>query len=316
MRNNLSVQYLAKYILYSTILLAGLISCRHEPLTINGENPIVPSTNDTTSSLDGVWLYNSKCVNCHDPISTSSKLGVTANEIQYGINNISDMHFLSVLTSGQIIAIANALKTDTTIIILDGTALYINKCAGCHGPLESSSKLGASVADIQNGISSVNDMKYLTSLTSKQIQSISTVLQTTTPVPLTDGTVLYNNNCANCHGPLVTSSKLGATVSRIQNAITSVSEMKTITNLTSTQIQNISEVLSATPMPTDGESLYAINCARCHNNLSNSEVGGSSVSKIQEAIREKRQMNYLSFLTATQLQAISGVLANIKGEDD
>jgi mono/diheme cytochrome c family protein len=316
MRNYLSVQVITKYFLLSTMFLIGLVSCRHEPLTLNGEIPINPSTNDTTSSLDGVWLYNSKCVNCHGPLTTSSKLGATSTQIQNGINHIGDMSFLSSLTSEQIIAIAVALKTDTTVITLDGTILYNNKCAGCHGPLESSSKLGASVADIQNGISSVNDMKYLTSLTSEQIQSISTVLQTTTPVPVSDGTILYNTNCANCHGPLATSSKLGATVSRIQNAITSVSEMKTLTNLTTIQIQNISEVLSATPMPTDGESLYAINCTRCHNNLTNSEVGGSSVSKIQEAIREKRQMNYLSFLTAAQLQAISGVLANIKGEDD
>jgi len=200
----------------------------------------------------------------------------------------------------------------------DGVSLYANNCAGCHGSLANSAKLGATVSQIQSGISNVAGMNSLSTLTSAQLQAIADVLKTTSPIPPTptDGATLYANDCAGCHGPLATSAKLGATVSRIQNGIGTVSAMNSLSALTSAQLQSIADALSSTPMPTDGPSLYAINCASCHGTLANSRVGRSSVSEIQEAIRQKRQMNYLSTLTLAQLQAIASSLSTVRGGND
>ncbi len=209
--------------------------------------------------------------------------------------------------------------TPTPKTSLSGDTLYANNCAGCHGPLATSAKLGATAAQIQTGINTISNMKSLSSLTSAQIQAIANSLSTsssTTPPPATDGATLYANNCAGCHGPLATSAKLGATATRIQNAISFVSSMNSLSKLTTTQIQAIATALQSTPMPTDGPSLYAINCASCHGALANSQVGGSTASKIQQAIKEKSQMNFLSTLTSAQIQAIAGALANIPGGDN
>jgi mono/diheme cytochrome c family protein len=228
------------------------------------------------------------------------------------------MRSLSYLSAAQIQAIANVLGASSTTPTpsLDGATLYANNCASCHGSLATSTKLNATAAQIQTGITTVGQMNSLSALTSAQIQAIANALKTSSPPPpVTDGATLYANYCASCHGPLATSAKIGATTSRIQNAIGSVSQMSKLSTLSSTQIQAIATSLQSVPMPTDGPSLYSINCASCHGPLATSQVGGSSASNIQQAIKEKRQMNYLSTLTTTQIQAIAGALANIRGGD-
>lgn len=215
----------------------------------------------------------------------------------------------------------NPSQTPGTTTGLDGATLYANNCASCHGALATSAKLGTTAAKIQNGISNVSGMKSLSILTSAQIQTIATALSTNsspapTPAPTSDGATLYANNCASCHGALAVSSKLGATQIRIQNGISTINDMKSLSSLTVAQIQAIATALASTPMPTDGASLYSINCASCHGTLANSKVGSSSISKIQKAIKEKSQMKYLSTLTLTQIQAIASSLANIKGDDE
>ena len=299
------------------ILISELQSCKHDAITINGQDlPITAPT--TTPSLDGASLYTVNCASCHGPLATSAKLGVSATLIQTGITTISNMNSLAFLTVGQVQAIATALATNTTPTpTLDGATLYANNCASCHGPLATSTKLGASANLIQTGISNVSKMQFLSILTSAQIQSIAAVLQTTTPnpTPSTDGTALYASYCASCHGPIATSAKIGASVARIQTAISTISNMSSLSSLTSAQIQAISTALMAVPMPTDGPTLYAINCSSCHGALASSHVGGASVSEIQGAISEKRQMQFLSTLTLTQIQAISGALAGIRGGD-
>ncbi|HEY4785343.1 MAG TPA: c-type cytochrome [Bacteroidales bacterium] len=277
---------------------------------------VLKTTSTPPPVTDGATLYANNCAGCHGPLATSTKLNATAAQIQTGITTISQMSSLSTLTSTQIQAIANALvSTSTPPPVTDGATLYANYCASCHGPLATSAKLNATAAQIQTGISTVSQMSSLSTLTSTQIQAIATALVSTAP-PVTDGATLYANNCASCHGPLATSTKIGATVTRIQNAISTVSQMNTLSTLTSTQIQAIATTLQSIPMPTDGPSLYAINCASCHGQLASSSVGSSSASEIQSAIKGQRQMNYLSFLTTTQIQTIASALAGIKGGDN
>ena len=123
-----------------------------------------------------------------------------------------------------------------------------------------------------------------------------------------NGTILYTNNCAGCHGPLVTSAKIGATTSEIQTGITTISAMNTLSNLSAIQIAAIAHVLDSIPMPTNGTALYGMKCASCHGSLINSQVGGASVSDIQDAIKQKGQMKFLSTLTLAQIDSISSAL--------
>lgn len=63
-----------------------------------------------------------------------------------------------------------------------------------------------------------------------------------------DGAALYTQNCASCHGALASSMKKGARVSQIKNALTSVPQMNSNTNLmklTQRQIEAISFALGA-----------------------------------------------------------------------
>ncbi len=66
---------------------------------------------------------------------------------------------------------------------LDGAALYGQYCAGCHGPLATSSMLGRSASQIQDAINSVSMMSSLKSLTTAQINAIADALNPAPPPP-------------------------------------------------------------------------------------------------------------------------------------
>ncbi|GAX60329.1 hypothetical protein SCALIN_C10_0089 [Candidatus Scalindua japonica] len=68
---------------------------------------------------------------------------------------------------------------------------------------------------------------------------------------------------------------------------------------------------------TDGEILYELTCAFCHNDLSNSEVKGKKSKEIREKIREdKGGMKPLDELSPSQVRAIANALANVEGGDN
>ena len=60
----------------------------------------------------------------------------------------------------------------------DGAALYAAECAGCHGPLATSSKRGRTAAQIKAAIANpATGMSGLAVLSDVQIQAIATALQ-------------------------------------------------------------------------------------------------------------------------------------------
>ena len=59
----------------------------------------------------------------------------------------------------------------------------------------------------------------------------------------TIGATLYGQYCQNCHGQLATSEKRGATPQQIQTGISQVSGMKSLSFLTTLQVQQISQAL-------------------------------------------------------------------------
>ena len=282
------------------------------------------NTPATAASLDGAALYADNCSSCHGPLATSGKGGALASAIQAAIaSNSGGMGRFSNLTTAQLQAIADTLATvqastpTPSPAAADGAALYAQYCSSCHGALATSTKLGATAARIQAGISNANAMKSLSNLTSAQIQAIATALgaaPASTPAPApttTDGAALYTQYCSSCHGALATSTKLGATASRIQAGISgNYGGMGSLSILTSTQVQAIASALAATtpaPVPTDGATLYATYCSSCHGALASSGVLGSSASTIQSAMSGVSQMSSIS-LTTTQVQAIAAAL--------
>jgi len=72
---------------------------------------------------------------------------------------------------------ASAQATATTAApAFDGAAYYTANCSGCHGPLASSDKKGATAAMISAGISSIGAMKQFSTLTQAQIAAIAAAL--------------------------------------------------------------------------------------------------------------------------------------------
>jgi len=202
--------------------------------------PVNPTVNST---LYGVEFYASNCQSCHNTLASSTMLGRTAAQIKIAINTEPAMSSLSTLSLGKIQAIASALASPTSAqgTTLDGKTLYSSNCAGCHRPLATSAKLGRTATQIQNSISAVSSMGFLSSLSPDQIQDIATTLAATpTPIPATilDGTALYAGNCEGCHNPLASTTKPGRTAAQIQNSITTVSVMNSL-SLTSEQLQAI-----------------------------------------------------------------------------
>lgn len=247
------------------------------------------------------------------------------------------------LTLAQLQAIAPFLASVTgstggATATPDGTALYTTNCAGCHGPLATSSKLGATTARIQSAINgNIGGMGSLSNaLTFNQIQAITTTLtppsSVTPPTSGTgtggttagtggttaaNGTTLYAADCAGCHGTLASSSKLGTTAARIQSAISGNSGgMGSLSNLGAANIQAIATALAGTGAGTgttttasDGAALFNTYCSRCHNSM-----GSTSSSTIQSRIKSNTGgMGSLSSLTSAQLQSISDYLSTAGG---
>ena len=189
-------------------------------------------------------------------------------------------------------------------VLPDGAAVYAGNCAGCHGALTSSTKIGADSIRNQNAITgNIGGMGFLSTLTATDIQAISDAL-----APVSTGAALYKSSCLACHGGLSTTSKAGADVVRTQSAIASnAGGMGFLSTLSPLQLQAISSTLAAAPA---GAALYASNCAGCHGAIITSAKIGADFSRIQNAINNNSGgMGVLSTLTAAYNQAIAAVLS-------
>ena len=319
--------------------------------TLTGTKMPALTGNLTTANIPappvmiGYTLYTANCSGCHGHIANSALVGLsTPATISAAIaRDLGGMNFLSRLTAGEIQAIdlainnpASAPSTPAAPLPGAGTSgatLYANSCSGCHGPLATSTKLGATFVRIQNAISgNIGGMGSFISLTGADLQAIEAALNTTVPgsgVPPTppaviDGAALYTSNCSGCHGPLATSTKQGITIARFQTAVTNnTGGMSYLSNLSVNQIQAIVTALtpgSGTPSPTPtpttpGATLYATACAACHGPLATSAKAGATVTRITTAIGPGvgsiASMAYLSSLTPTDITAIAGSLATV-----
>jgi mono/diheme cytochrome c family protein len=309
--------------------------------------PVPATVPATPATVDGSALYASKCAGCHGALASSSKSGMTIVRLQNAIGgNIGGMGSLSTLSAADMQALVTALSPATPLPVptpapvptptptptSDGTALYAASCAGCHGALASSSKKGITIARLQAAIANgTGGMGSLAALSVSDVQAIVTVLTPATPTPtptpaptpVVDGAALYGTSCASCHGALASSTKAGATASRIQTAINNgTGGMGSLATLSSLQITAVANALAtATPVPTptptpvpvvDGATLYGTNCASCHGALASSAKAGATAARIQAAISNNvGGMGYLSSLSATQITALGTALATV-----
>lgn len=181
--------------------------------------PAAPTIGSTPAPTqpDGAALYTANCSGCHGALATSAKQGVTVARIQAAIAaNIAGKSRFATLTTAELQAIADALAipaapapspTPTpapeptpapspTPAPADGATLYADNCAGCHGPLASSDKLGATAARTQTAITgNVGGMGYLSTLSAAQVEAIAGVLATTAPAPAP----APSPACGSCH---------------------------------------------------------------------------------------------------------------------
>jgi mono/diheme cytochrome c family protein len=260
-----------------------------DALTNTSTPPVVSPP--VTTAPNGAALYTAQCANCHGPLASSSKLGMTVVRLQNAISgNVGDMGALTTLTAADMQAIAEALNPATppapaptpapsptpapTPAPVDGASLYAVNCVRCHGALAVSSKQGSTLARLQTAIASnVGGMGSLSSLSVTEVQAIITALTpstptptpaptpTPTPAPSTDGAGLYASYCGACHGALAASTKGGATAARIQAAIqASTGGMGGLSSLTSAQINAISLALASISPPAGSPAA----CGSCH----------------------------------------------------
>ncbi len=201
----------------------------------------------------------------------------------------------------------------------NGTTLYANDCADCHGDLANSDIPGRSADAIQTAIDqNLGGMSRYANLTTAEIQAIAAVLsnqQPTDPTAPVDGTTLYGNMCAGCHSALASTTIQGNTASAIQSAIDqNIGNMGFLSTLTSEEVQAIAGVLpGSTPVdptqPVDGATVYSNSCTSCHGALASTSIQGRTASSIQSAIDQNiGNMGFLSTLTSEEVQAVADVL--------
>ena len=272
---------------------------------------------------DGASLYTQNCAGCHGALASSAKAGRTSAQIRAAIGaNTGGMGFIGGLSDFQLQLISNALSQSNpppmplSVQSGDGTILYAQNCAVCHGAAQAAFPAGTTATQVQTAMDTVSAMKGLGHLLQSQFSAIISAMMPggPSPAPATDGAALYSQNCAGCHGPLASSTKMGRTASQISAAIGNPSyPMGGLSSLTAAQIQAIATALAAQmpPPPTlNGAMLYTQNCASCHGALASSTKMGRTASQISAAIgNPSYPMGGLSSLTAAQIQAIASALA-------
>ena len=152
-----------------------------------------------------------------------------------------------------------------------------------------------------------------------------------------DGALLYQENCAFCHGepwsgPSVDESLpgirrvTGARACNISGSIfgtsifpNGVPDMQFLQGLLETEISAIAEYLNSEE--SSGEQRYITTCAGCHgNNGSGGRVGedvhGDSAGETLEAIAEESEMRYLACMPESDIIAIADFLMTMDDDND
>ena len=222
----------------------------------------------------------------------------------------------------------------------DGTTLFLQRCAGCHGA-DAEGKFGpsirgASLDRVLAATDQVNLMMDLASLDLADLDAIVDSLPAGTPVVTlsegaSDGTVLFSTNCAGCHGAdasgLVGPTIRGANSTMITEAIGQVPMMIAMKSLSSDSIATIGDYLNGLTADAmtadadvaasalDGKVIFSMNCIGCHGADAKGQIGpsivGKSAKNINEAIDTVPMMAGLKALGSDEATAVSRYLADL-----
>ena len=229
----------------------------------------------------------------------------------------------------------------------DGAALYTATCTGCHkfGSLDPTgfapdlnNKGDLIAAKLQAGHNGITLSAAEIAALGDWITANSTAVTPTpvptpdpTPAPAPDGAALYAASCNGCHkfGSIDTTgfapdlnNKGSLIPAKLQAGHNSIALSAAETTALAAWITSNSTVVNPVPTPVpvptpdpttppDGASLYAIECAGCHNNLASTNKPGRSAAQIQAAITANLGgMGGIS-LTSAELQAIAAALATV-----
>jgi mono/diheme cytochrome c family protein len=292
--------------------------------------PTTPTSPTTPTILDGAAIYAANCEGCHALGTARAKPGMTAARFTTAVTTSATnttMGYLSTLSTAEITALVDFLTTTTTTPTPtpttppDGATIYATNCAGCHGPLATSTKSNMTVARFNASVSSngVSAMGYLSSLS---VADIAALVNALVKAPDPTVTVSYATACASCHGALNSSTKGGKTAAQIQAAITSnaggtAGGMGYLSSLSSSQVSAIALELVgiAPPVVADtGTALYTAYCQGCHGLYTASGKGGKTTQLIQAAITNNTgnmKTTDLQSLTTTQIGLIATLLSGV-----
>ena len=273
-------------------------------------------------------LYATHCGSCHGADGSGGTSGVnvigdSANNISSAISGITEMQSLGFLTTSEVQLISDFLNGVVTPPppppgTGSGEVSYDANCGSCHGFGANSGKAGATVARINNGIATAPSMASLSTLPAAEIQLISDFLMSLTPPTTPDG--LYATHCGSCHGADGSGGSSGVNVigdsaNNISSAIESESEMQSLSFLSDSEIQSISDFLNGVvtppPGPIDGAVSYDVNCGSCHGFGAATTKPGATVARIDAGIVNVSSMASLSVLSAAEIQAIADFLASV-----
>lgn len=74
-------------------------------------------------------------------------------------------------------SVISASNVDTNTQIEQGKTLYLRNCAGCHGPFDTSDKLGRTEGQINQALQNISQMSHLSGLNIDQVRAISLALR-------------------------------------------------------------------------------------------------------------------------------------------
>jgi len=218
------------------------------PTPVPTPKPTPAPTPTPAASASGTALYAQYCAGCHKQLSATNikNPGLTQSKINSGMGGSN----LKSLTSTQIQAISSAMTSSTPTI--PTTPTKAEKAAA------KAAKQAALKAARQAKAAEKAAAKAAKKAAKGEGSSTPTPTPTPTPAPTADGTTLYTQHCAACHGSLERSQVKGETTSSTRQAIAEVADMGFLSFLTDAQLQVIADVLvttappAAPPVPSEG----------------------------------------------------------------
>ncbi|MDH5560775.1 MAG: hypothetical protein OEY59_07955 [Deltaproteobacteria bacterium] len=265
----------------------------------------------------GKALYRDYCRGCHGELDKGELAKRNKAAIYYGIMSQSQMGFLSLLPDSALAKIEAELTQAVypEVDMSDGEAVYGYYCAGCHMPLERTTKAKRPLEAIIYATSFNPEMNFISDLSAEAFGLVAGLLESQAlDLTLSDGAALYDNLCAGCHRSRLISNKAKRSTEGMVYANDQFLEMGFLSALSTAQLEAIEITLAGIDFTydasADGPALYDEHCAGCHFELDVSDKPQRNASSIVVAGRVNPEMSFSTGTPATVLSLIETALAD------